>query len=102
MMPKTSDNLKGIPFTQYLLPNGRKIPVTIARPVEVYEKAMKIMNAGYRFEVELLTNGMVSMTISDDEADYAIEVVSNGPEVPKAVDRMINQFALTLERKIKL
>lgn len=89
--------MKDIPFTRYLPPNGRKTNVSISRPIDIYEKAMKIIDAGYRFEIELLTTGLVSMTISDDEDDHDIEVVSNGPQVPEAVDRMISRFCLALE-----
>lgn len=81
-----------IPFTQYLLPNGRKQEVTINRPKEIYDKAMAIIAAGYCFEIELLGTGHVHMTISNDEEDLTCEVVPNGPEVPKAVDRMITRF----------
>ena len=84
-----------IPFTQYLMPNGRKVAVTIARPKEIYDKAMDIIKAGYCFEVELLTTGHVSMTITDNDDDHDIEVVDNGPEVPMAVDRMITRFHRT-------
>ena len=81
-----------IPFTQYLLPNGRKQEVTINRPKEIYDKAMAIIAAGYCFEIEVLRTGHVHMTISNDEEDLTCEVVPNGPEVLKAVDRMITRF----------
>jgi hypothetical protein len=81
-----------IPFTQYLMPFGRKVEVTIARPKEVYDKAMDIIKAGYRFEIEMLTTGLVSMTIAGNDDDHDIEVVTNGPEVLMAVDRMITRF----------
>jgi hypothetical protein len=81
-----------IPFTQYLLPNGRKIDVSIERPKDIYDKAMDIIKAGYRFEVEMLTNGLIHMTITDDDDDQDGEVVNNGPEVPIAVDRMVTRF----------
>lgn len=89
-MPDTG----GIPFTLYLLPNGRKVEVIIDRPKDIYDKAMDIIKAGYRFEAEVLTCGMVSLTIFHliDEEDKDIEVISNRPEVPTAVDRMITRF----------
>jgi len=86
------DTNNQIPFTQYLRPNGRTREVSIERPAEIYKKAMEIINAGYRFEVEELTTGQISMTISKDDEDCDIELVSNGPEVPVAVDRMITRF----------
>lgn len=81
-----------IPFTQYLLPHGRKREVSINRPKDVYDKAMDIIKNGFCFEIEILNNGLVSMTITDDDGDQDYEIVSNGPEVPMAVDRMITRF----------
>lgn len=81
-----------IPFTQYLRPNGRKTAVSIERPKDIYDKAMDIIKAGYRFEIEVLTNGLIHMTIADNDGDQDSEIVNNGPEVPMAVDRMINRF----------
>lgn len=86
-----------IPFTQYLLPNGRRKDVTITRPREIHEKAMAIIAAGYRFEIVILQTGVVSMTVTGpdadgDEEDLDIELVKNGPGVPVAVDRMITRF----------
>ena len=85
-------NKHEIPFTQYLLPHGNKVEVSIARPKEIYDKAMDIIKAGYRLEVERLSTGNISMTISDNDGDYDIEVIENCPEVPIAADRMITRF----------
>jgi hypothetical protein len=89
---KTATKECDIPFTQYLMPNGRKVDLTIARTKEVYDKAKDIIKAGYRFEIEMLTTGLVHMTITDNDNDHDSEVVNNGPEVLLAVDRMITRF----------
>lgn len=81
-----------IPFTQYLRPNGRQVAVTIDRPLPIFEKAARIVEAGYRLECEELVTGEVFFTISDDDDDYAGELCANGPEVLEAVDRLINKF----------
>lgn len=79
-----------ISFTQYMRPDGRAVPVKIARPVDIAAKAEAIIARGLRFECEHLMTGDVSLTITDpDEGDVDIEVVPNGPEVPAAVDRLI-------------
>ena len=80
-----------IPFTQYVMPDGRKEPVEISRPEAIEVKARQIIASGFRFEVEMLKTGEVSMTITNDkDGDVAIEVVpDNGPGIPEAVDRMI-------------
>ena len=81
-----------IPFTQYLRPDGRRRYTTIDRPSHVAAKAAEILAAGFRFECEEMMSGQVSLTIGDDDGDYAIEVVPNGPAVPDAVDRLILKF----------
>lgn len=82
-----------IEFTQFLMPNGRKDTVWIERPMEIVIKAKEIVNAGFSFECEMLTDyNTISLTIADDDGDYAIKVVPNGPEVPEAIDRMILDF----------
>lgn len=84
--------MRPVPFTQYLRPNGRRTAVSIDMPNEIARQAAAIIAAGYRFECEELTTGQVSLTIADDDMDYAIEVVMNGPGVPEAVARLIGRF----------
>lgn len=81
-----------ITFIQYEPPNGRFKTVTIVRPDHVERKASEIEELGYRFEIELLSTGHASITIGDDDADYAHVIVTNGPGVPEAVDRLIMDF----------
>lgn len=85
-----------IPFVQYMRPHGHQVDTAIDRPQSVYDKAMKIIEAGYVFEAEVLTNGMVSLTIGGKHTDVCMELVQNGKEVPAAVDKMINSFNFTL------
>jgi len=87
--------ISSIPFTQFLLPDGRRTQVSIERPEPILEKAQAIIDAGYRFECEELVTGQASFTISDDDGDAAIEVVMNGPGVPAAVDRLVTNFNLS-------
>jgi hypothetical protein len=82
-----------IHFTQYLRPDGRRAEVLIDRPSEIAALAERIIDHGFRFECEHLMTGHASLTIADDEDDHDIEVVTNGPDVPAAVDRMIKRFA---------
>jgi len=89
-----------IPFTEYVLPHGRRQMGGFQRPDEVADKASAIRKAGYRFEAEVLSTGHVSLTIVgccprvSEESDVAIEIAMNGPEVTKAVDRMILGFEI--------
>lgn len=84
-----------IPFTQYLLPDGRKKEVTIDLEPEVEEKAQKIMASGLVFECEMLSDyATVSLTITSDERDEAIKICPNGPQVPDKVKELIMDFDL--------
>ena len=86
-----------IPFTQYLRPDGRKRPVIFTVAGDTAVKADKVLRRGWRFEAEVLVTGEVSLTVEDDEDDeypcQAIQIVPNGPEVPKAVERLVNDAA---------
>jgi hypothetical protein len=97
-----------IPFTQYLLPDGRKRQVKIDVP-EAQEKADEIIRAGLRFECEMLSDYItVSFTITGfdpaagEEMDLAAKLCSNGPHVPEVIAGMIRDFDLEgyLARKV--
>ena len=79
-----------IPFIQYIRPNGKRRNINIECSPELYVKAKTIINKGGMFEAEILTTDEVSLTINYNYEDIAIEVVSNGPEVLKAVERLID------------
>lgn len=84
-----------IHFTQYLMPDGRAQDVRIDRPDHIAEKAQAITAKGFRFECEMLSDyRTISLTITHPkDGDADIEVVPNGPEVPLAIDRMIERFS---------
>ena len=85
--------MRAIPFTQYIAPTGRPKQVSIEVQDCVADKAETIIKRGFAFECEVLSTGQVSLTVTDpDEGDLDIEVVSNGPGVREAVERMINRF----------
>lgn len=91
-----------IPFTRYHLPNGRRSRTSIDRPHTVERWAEAVTDAGWRFEVEVLTTGEVSLTVHDPdtEEDVAIEVVPNGEGVGAAVDRLVSSaYAMIRERE---
>jgi hypothetical protein len=82
--------MTGIPFTQYLLPDGRRRPQWIERPADIETLAAQFIAAGGRYECEMLTTGEVSFTAMNDEDEtVAIEVCQNGPDVPLKVDQLI-------------
>jgi len=88
----------GIPFTQYLLPHGRKAPRWIKMPTEIEDLAKRFIDDGGWFECEMLGDmKTVSLTacktIRGEDQDIEIEVVENGPEIPSAVERLVRKAA---------
>jgi len=83
-----------IKFTQFLRPDGRQKVVYIDLDSATEELAMKIVEEGYRFEVEELSTGQISMSISNDDEDAALRVCNNGPEVPLTIVKMITEFVI--------
>ena len=84
-----------IQFTQFLLPAGRQRKIEIDRPVEIEALATELVEAGNRFEIEMLNDyKTISMTIEDDDEDgenivRGMEIVENGPDVLNAIDKMV-------------
>lgn len=89
------DDTLTIPFTQFHLPNGRRTEeLFLCENKETAELAKKIIDAGGRFEAEVLRTGHVSLTVTydvdveDGRQDIAIKVVENGPSVATAIDEL--------------
>jgi hypothetical protein len=82
-----------IPFTEYVLPYGRKVDGGFERSTEVEQAAHAFIERGGWFECELLATGHVSLTacwnMPDGDNDISIEIVKNGPGVGDAVDRLV-------------
>ena len=83
--------MTSVPFTQFLRPDGRRKLIFIARPDEVTTKAVACIDAGYGFEAEVLTNGLVSLTSMFDDETVAIEIGPNDEGVPARVDRLVEK-----------
>ena len=82
-----------IEFTQFFMPDGRTKPTTITRPDAIGEYADRLIAAGCRLEIEMLTTGQISMTVEKDDEDGEIDllaqkVCNNGPEVIENVDEL--------------
>lgn len=85
-----------IPFTQYLRPDGRRVPVEISVSAGIYALARRVIDAGGCFEVEHLRGNYAWLTAAYRDHDIAIRVVKNGPEVPPAVDALVIEAATRL------
>lgn len=85
----------GIPFTQYVLPDGRQREVSIERPGDIEKLAQRFIDDGGRYECEILTDGTVSLTavadVYGEPADVEIVLCANGPAVPPGVDELVRK-----------
>lgn len=70
-----------VPFTQYLLPDGRKRSTSIEMPPEIEALAKEIIGAGAHFDIEVLQTGVVSMTCEKGDKVLSIELSVNGLEI---------------------
>lgn len=91
-----------IPFTQFVMPHGRERKGSFTRPEPICAVARAVIQAGARFEIEMLSTGDVSMTVEhpeyedEDRGPVAIEVCANGPEVHETIDRLVMVAAQAL------
>jgi hypothetical protein len=83
-----------IPFTQYLLPDGRKKSISIDRPDAIEAIAEQFIAAGGWYEAEILTTGHVSLTagltVDDEPQDIAFQIIEIGPGMADAVDKLVH------------
>lgn len=88
--PQSATPASTIPFTQFLRPDGRKIPVVFERDGKIAAVAAELIKVGCTFEVEALKTGEVSLECIGPDADsLATELCANGPDVPEVVDRLV-------------
>jgi len=80
-----------IPFTQYLLPDGRTRPEEIDRSPEIEAMACALIADGCVFEIEMLSTGEISLEVLHGAQSLAGRVCANGPAVPKAVDAIVRE-----------
>ena len=88
-MGKGAEIMAAIPFTQYLKPNGKKVSVVIDMDEDTEAQAKILLDNGYHFAVEILNNGIVSITCENDEDVISIELCENGPKIPDIVRKLI-------------
>lgn len=89
-----------IPFTQFILPDGRRKPNPyLCFDEDVSKKAQLILDAGFDFEIEVLSTGAVHGTITMNacnnyEGDNASFISPNGPAVVDKINGMIQDFEI--------
>ena len=84
-------------LTQYLRPNGRMKDIFVNVPSELDVKIVQIEQAGLTFSCEAISLDSVTLYISDNEDDLAIEFADNGPgenSPQNCLIRMIQNFRI--------
>lgn len=86
-----------IPFTQYMMPNGEPKAVETSDPLytdDDLKRAQQFIEAGYSFHIEMLRNGIISLTLGDGDGDYVHLLCKNNSEVPETVCALIRTYDL--------
>jgi hypothetical protein len=78
-----------IPFTQFV--NKKPVGVEMETNSKTEELARRLLDGGYRFEMEELLGGMVHMDCSKPGAEgpVALELCENGPPVAVYLERLV-------------
>jgi hypothetical protein len=87
-----------IPFTQFLLPDGRERPEKIDRPAEIEAMATSFIEAGGRYTCEILSTGEVSLAAEIRDEDIACIVCPNAVGVALHVDNLVRASARHLSK----
>lgn len=89
--------MKDIHFKQFLFPDGREKDVIIERPEPIVDRASVLMDNGFSLEIEN-NEGQIWMSCVNHETEQSFDrFVENGPEVPTAIDAMINEAFESLD-----
>jgi len=99
---KENRSMFALPFTQYLLPNGDKKEIEFIVDGDTEIKAKSILKYGWVFEAEILTNGVVSLTISDGEEDRVIQVCENGTTIPIVIEKLIDEGDIECRKELRI
>lgn len=85
--------MTGIPFIQYMRPDGRPRPVSITRPADIEQAALRFIYAGGNYTAEILRTGEVSFAavkqVDGELRDVEVIVCDNDEAVPLAVDKLV-------------
>jgi hypothetical protein len=82
-----------IPFTQYLMPDGRTTEVTIDMPANIEKVAHALIEKGCHFDIEMLSTGLISMTCEKEDDCLSIEVCPNDERVIAGVEKIVEAAA---------
>lgn len=85
-----------VEVTQYMRPDGRKVLMHTDISDAFEAPYQVIRRRGWKLASEHLSTGEVSVTVEDDEQDFACEIVPNGPEVQRAIERCLAEAICTV------
>lgn len=92
-MRDTRPVTNAIPFVLYQLPRGTAYLINFdLHTPQSLAKASLIKAAGFWFEIERLSTGELSATITDDNGDYSFAVGPDGPGLEDRINEMIMGF----------
>ena len=87
-----------IEFTQYLMPYGRKKQISFELDKETEKNAPELIDCGFRFDVEVLSTGEVSVTCEGEEEGLAAEICKNDPAINDSVKKLVNDAYKVLKQ----
>ena len=94
-----------IPFTEFVLPNGRKRAIKMPCSEEIATMGKALIDNGFWFECETLSQGHISLTVcglfrngegDDEPCDYDIEIAHSMPTRGDALETLVRRFYATL------
>jgi hypothetical protein len=78
-----------VEVVQYLRPHGQRNVQTTEIGDSFAAPYNAITMRGWRLAAEVLITGEVSITVEDDEEDFAHRIAENGPAVQRAIEECI-------------
>ena len=86
-------NTKTIPFTEYMLPHGERRPIQVPVSDRTYDAAVHLIMEGLQFEIETLSNGYISATITDAiEEDDLVCIITQPERMQTDIQNMIKDY----------
>jgi len=80
-----------VPFTQFLRPHGRAKQTSVNLPPDVEELAHKLIEDGARFEIEVLTTGMIYMGCFIGDTPITNALCKNEPIILKVAEDLVRE-----------
>jgi len=81
-----------IPFTQFVLPDGKRKQIEFeTENKEVADLAHALIEKGVKFEIEILTTGLINVEAMFNDECIADGLCANGPPVVETVEKMVRR-----------